>query len=71
MPSTATIDAIPIAMPTAESAARRRRVRSPMLPTARTSRGRRRLGAGGAGVGAGDGGGVCGGAAVVIRGPRR
>ena len=46
MPSTATIEAMPIAMPTADSAARRRRVRSPMLPTARTSRGSRRLGRG-------------------------
>ena len=44
MPSTATIEAIPIATPTADSAARRRRVRRPMLPTARTSRGKSRLG---------------------------
>ncbi len=44
MPRTATIDAMPIATPSAESAARSRRVRSPMLPTARTSRGSRRLG---------------------------
>ena len=54
MPSTATIEAIPIAMPTADSAARRRRVRRPMLPTASTSRGSRRLGAG-AGGGRGSG----------------
>ena len=44
MPSTATIDAIPIATPSAESAARRRRVRRPMLPTASTSRPSSRLG---------------------------
>ena len=39
MPSTATIEAIPIAMPSAESAARSRRVRSPSAPVRRTSAG--------------------------------
>ena len=39
MPSTATIAAMPMAMPRPESAARSRRVRRPMLPTRRRSRG--------------------------------
>jgi hypothetical protein len=43
MPSTATIEAIPIAMPSAESAARRRRVRSPIEASRTRSRGSSRL----------------------------
>ena len=39
MPSTATIDATPIAIPSADSAARARRVRRPSAPVRRTSRG--------------------------------
>src|SRR5271165_3114360 len=45
MPSTATIAAMPIATPSADSAARRRRVRRPTLATRSTSAGSRRLGA--------------------------
>src|SRR4051794_11362053 len=43
-PNTATIAATPIAMPRAESAARRRRVRTPTLATRATSPGRSRAG---------------------------
>ena len=44
MPSTATIAAMPIAMPSADSAARSRRVRSPSEPVRTMSRGVTRLG---------------------------
>jgi hypothetical protein len=43
MPSTATMAAIPIAMPSADSAARSRRVRRPSAPVRRTSAGATRL----------------------------